>query len=177
MGRHNRRPTRFVRVCMPSLSLAGAIRSGKPASGEVEIQGGRRDVKAHARSGRVSVQGGKKPGPPDAYWENLETEIFRHSTTHRSRLLRISIFRRSKPRDEIRNEHLPDRRSRSRQSIPCPRPYGPMAPGARVDVQYLCQGNRGKFILSGREVASCHCISPLSKKSLKEIATKFPGYR
>jgi len=37
-----------------------------PASGEVEIEGAASDVKAHAASGRVSVQG--NPGA-DSYWE------------------------------------------------------------------------------------------------------------
>ena len=55
-------------------AIAGVIRVSKPggrveadtASGEVEIQGAADDVKAHAISGRVSVQG--NPGA-DNYWE------------------------------------------------------------------------------------------------------------
>src|SRR6266851_1021417 len=55
-------------------ALSGVIRVSKPgarveadtASGEVEIQGASNDVKAHAASGRVFVQG--NPGG-DSYWD------------------------------------------------------------------------------------------------------------
>jgi DUF4097 and DUF4098 domain-containing protein YvlB len=55
-------------------ALSGFIRVSNPggrieadtASGEVEVQGAAKDVKSHAVSGRVSVQG--NPGA-DSYWE------------------------------------------------------------------------------------------------------------
>jgi DUF4097 and DUF4098 domain-containing protein YvlB len=55
-------------------AIAGVIRISNPGgridadttSGEVEIQGAAKDVKAHAISGRVFVQG--NPGA-DSYWE------------------------------------------------------------------------------------------------------------
>src|SRR5206468_10511468 len=51
----------FIRVSKP-----GARVEADTASGEVEIQGASNDVKAHAASGRVFVQG--NPGG-DSYWD------------------------------------------------------------------------------------------------------------